>query len=177
VKSRTLVTGFGPFLNIRENPSSMLAAASGRSFELLEVSYAGVRQFVEQLDGRHFDRLLLMGVNARADRMHLEVLGRNEVGSTPDVLGHVPELRVAREENVYARTSTLWRPLLERRDLGPNIGMSESAGGYLCNFALYEALRRFPDKQVGFLHVPSPDALSLETMEVELHRLLRMVEE
>jgi pyrrolidone-carboxylate peptidase len=176
VKGRTLVTGFGPFLNIRENPSSQLAGAAGRSFELLEVSYEGVRRFLRGLNEDSFDRLLLMGVNAGADKMHLEVLGRNTVGETPDVLGHVPELRFAREEGPVTIESTLWRPLV-REPLGERLAVSDDAGSYLCNFSLYSALLRFPGKQVGFLHVPSADTLPLEHQLEELEKLLERLEE
>ena len=57
-----LVTGFGSFGEVIENPSAALAASSGCSYEVLEVSFEAVDQFLERLDRGSFDKLLLLGV-------------------------------------------------------------------------------------------------------------------
>ncbi len=45
----TLVTGFGPFLSVVQNPSGLLAQGCGRPSEMLEVSYACVDEFLRRL--------------------------------------------------------------------------------------------------------------------------------
>jgi pyrrolidone-carboxylate peptidase len=174
VRGRTLVTGFGPFLQVVDNPSSLLARECRRPHELLEVSYDGVRSFLRRLNASQFDRLLLVGVCGGDDQCRLETLGRNHCGTTPDVRGHVPEVPESWEEGPSNLPSTLGG-----RSLPPIEGLrrSDHAGDYLCNFTLYEALRRFPDKQVGFLHVPSPDRMPLEEQLRVLEQILMAIEE
>ena len=44
-------------------------------------------------------------------------------------------------------------------------------GVYLCNYIFFRALQAFPDKRVGFLHVPPVNAVPIE----EQHRMLARV--
>jgi pyrrolidone-carboxylate peptidase len=39
---------------------------------------------------------------------------------------------------------------------------SVDAGSYLCNYLLYRALLRFPEKRIGFLHVPAFSVVPFE---------------
>lgn len=167
---RTLVTGFGPFLTNRENPSARLAETSGEPFRVLEVSYQAVTEFLDHLAPESFDRLLMIGLKGSGRKMLLETRGRNVVGSTPDVRKHIPELRVVREGEPRLKASTLWGD--HHRQLHPMIGRSTDAGGYLCNFILYEALHRFPEKQVGFLHVPPFHRLAESIQREVLQQIL-----
>ncbi len=176
--TRTLVTGFGPFGEVKQNPSSFLAENCGRPFELLEVSYEAVVDFFGSLDRQRFDSLVLLGVNAKAKRMEIELVARNVICETPDVRGQVPSCKLVRPGEVPALASTLWAGrLLTAEGLGQRCELSGDAGGYLCNFSFYEALRTFPDKQVGFLHVPSANTMPLDVQLEELMRILEIIEE
>ena len=66
--------------------------------------------------------------------------------------------------------STLWTPeLLGESDFRrPSV----DPGGYLCNYVLYRALQRFPDKRIGFLHVPKFDHVPFETQLAELQAII-----
>jgi pyrrolidone-carboxylate peptidase len=153
------VTGFGPFGSITDNPSSMLAEISGRPFHVLTVSFRAVDEFLEGLDPS-FDSLLLIGVAAGADSFRVETVARNEIGPAPDVEGEQwgpgpIDPRLPRQ-----LAATLWPVELLAED--PRWAPSVDAGNYLCNYVFFRALARFPDKPVGFLHVPSYETLSAE---------------
>ena len=60
--TRTLVTGFSLFGSFAANPSSQLATECGRPFEIMEVSYSAVDQFLSQLPAESFDRLVILGI-------------------------------------------------------------------------------------------------------------------
>src|SRR4051812_6908477 len=88
---RTFVTGFREFGGFAVNPSALLAESCGRPFELLEVSYAAVDEFLDRLATRAgaFDRLLMLGLRGRGTGMEVELFARNHVGEVPDVRGIV----------------------------------------------------------------------------------------
>jgi hypothetical protein len=53
---------------------------------------------------------------------------------------------------------------------------SDNAGCYLCNYVYYRALRRFPGKRVGFVHVPPLEVVPLDAQRERLMRLLNALE-
>jgi len=167
---KLLVTGFGPFGSIAENPSSELAQSCGLDFRIVEVSFRAVDEFVEA-DLEDCDALLAIGVKASAKKMTIETVARNDIGPTPDVLGEVqgpgpidPRL----PQNIAA---TLWSQelLCETEDWT----QSTSAGGYLCNYLFYSAASRCPGKRIGFLHVPTFETLQKIDQERILGLILR----
>ena len=166
---RTLVTGFGPFLSNDENPSAWLAETSNHPNVVLEVSYKAVTNFIETLDPSSFDRLLMIGLKGSGRKMLLESRARNLIGTTPDVRGHVPDSRTILPSGAKLLPATLWS---EGHRVDARIGTSTNAGGYLCNFILYTALARFPDKRIGFLHVPPFRRIPREIQRDILARLL-----
>ena len=165
----TLVTGFGPFLTNAENPSAKLAETSGQDFKILEVSYQAVEEFLNDLDPTTFDRLLMIGLKAKGRKMLLETRARNKIGRTSDVRNHIPETEIIDPNDRRIKPSTLWT---ENHKAHEKIGTSQNAGAYLCNYIFYRALTKFPDKQVGFLHVPPFTTLNEETQKVILQKLL-----
>jgi pyrrolidone-carboxylate peptidase len=172
-----LVTGFGPFEGFPNNPSAELAKRCGARFEIVEVAYATTREFLQGLDPGRFDVLLHMGVHHKATQMHLEVLAHNQVLSRPDVRGLEIAGGQVRKGSPAIQAGTLW-PSLELESFlrdEPAV-LSYHAGTYLCNFIYFESLCRFPDKRVGFLHVPSENAMSLDTQEKTLTKLVRLIE-
>lgn len=86
---KLLVTGFGPFGDIAENPSQHLAESCGEEFRILPVSYAAVDQFVEELRANAPERLLLLGAHGRAEPLHIELVAHNRIGDKADVDGVV----------------------------------------------------------------------------------------
>ncbi len=154
-----LVTGFGPFLGHGENPSGVLATGCGERFCVLEVSYLGVDSFLDALDPSGFDSWLALGLAAKASSMLFETVGANRIGDVADVLGEVHGPGVIDPTGPPLLAATLWHGVLFE---GEEVKPSVNAGDYLCNYLLYRALRRFPDKRIGFMHVPPFSVLSLE---------------
>jgi pyroglutamyl-peptidase len=177
MQERTLVTGFGPFLNVEDNPSARLAAALNRPHRVLEVSYEAVDAFIGELDPNSFDRLLMMGV--ASERAHLcpELFARNVYGSTSDVSGSVRTGSIRPREPLLLNTTLFTESALASLLIAnPQMRVSMDAGAYLCNFAYYQALTAFKDKRVGFLHVPHFDRIPFETQAQAIESLLKALE-
>lgn len=148
------MTGFGAFGTVADNPSARLAEGCGRNFAVMEVAYDYADAFLRALDPERFDVLLMLGVATTRDWMTPEMFARNWRGETPDVRGKAPAGPIDPEEPLLIE-STLWDAgLLARMETSLDLRTSLDAGSYLCNYASYRAIRRFPDKRVGFLHVP-----------------------
>ena len=176
MSDRTFVTGFGAFRDIGENPSAKLAGASGCPFQVLEVSYRAVDDFIAGLNPNSFDRLLMLGVAAGRDRLTPELFARNWIGKSADVRGYAPMGRIE-EDAPLLFESTLWTPEIASEIVAfdPHTRISMDAGDYLCNYISYRALQRFPDKKVGFLHVPGVDKLLLDKQSESLTKILAII--
>ncbi|MBC8106002.1 MAG: hypothetical protein H7Z14_05385 [Anaerolineae bacterium] len=173
---RTLVTGFLAFEGFDVNPSALLAEQCGRRFELIEVSYSAVDAFLDRLDPDSFDRWLMLGVAGKSSRMRLEKFGRNVIGARSDVRGNVSIDEI--DPGCPTRIAgTMWQTptfAIESNTRRP----SDDAGDYLCNYIYYRGLRKFDGvgKQIGFLHVPPLERMSIETQLAELNDILREIE-
>ena len=166
---RLFVTGFGPFGNIVDNPSSDLARSCGLPHQILEVSYQAVDRFLSREYKRSdFDGLLMIGVNAAATTMRLESRGINACGPHPDVRGVIGDTVIAQASPRTKQTS-LWSP--DHYDL-EGFKRSYSAGRYLCNYALYRALIELPEHKVGFLHVPLAETVPIIEQAERLRLLI-----
>ena len=73
--------------------------------------------------------------------------------------------------------STLWNAhLVAELSVRPGLFASMDAGSYLCNYLSYRALRRFPQKRVGFLHVPTFERVPQDRQTEILTQVLAAVE-
>ena len=167
-----LVTGFGPFEGIEVNPSEQLARTCGERFEIIEVSYDKARRFIDELDPSSFQILLMIGAHGFASQMFFETVAHNRFDDRADVSGHRPNKDEIRSGEPGSLKGSLWNQLDLIRHLEGPASLSEDAGGYLCNFIYYEALRRFPNHRVGFLHVPTFDKLSEDIQAATLKELI-----
>lgn len=171
--TRTLVTGFGPFGSFAANPSSQLAAECCRPFQILEVSYAAVDQFLNELSAESFNLLVMLGVAGQSQRMRFELTARNWVGTTPDMrgitLGPGPIDPAAPSQLSIATPLTI--PQSEHWE------QSVDAGEYICNYIYFRVQQRFPEKRLYFIHVPPFEAMSLEIQLAELGLLLTLFEQ
>lgn len=165
------MTGFGPFGDVTDNPSAFLAEHSGYPFKVMEVSYAAVDESLETLKNENFDTLVMLGVSSEATEIRLEAVARNHVGDTPDVKGVVAGPGPIDPDGPPQIHASLWT-----KDKGlrgrPTREMSQDAGSYLCNYALFQALRKYPDKAVGFIHVPSFEMMDSDLQLAELAEIL-----
>ena len=167
---RLIITGFGSFQSTSDNPSAHVARELQPSAPILEVTYAAVDTFLEALDPSSFDALLMLGFSPRARILVDETTGHNRYGSLPDMAGEVrsgalvpsapEELEATLWTNfVLWQTNFLWH-------------VSHDAGSYMCNYALYSALHRFPHLLIGFLHVPSLEVMSLDKQAAGVEQIL-----
>jgi pyrrolidone-carboxylate peptidase len=172
LSTRTLVTGFGPFGSFAANPSSQLAAECRRPFQILEVSYAAVDQFLSELPPESFDLLVMLGAAGLAQRLRFEMTARNWVGASPDVRGAIlgPGLIDPSAPPQFSLPPSL------TISTGEHWEASFDAGDYLCNYIYFRAMQRFPAKHIYFIHVPPFEVVSPEIQFAELGRMLSLLE-
>ena len=166
-----LVTGFEPFGDERENPSARaakLAAAelARAGFDahsaVLPVSFKRCREALAQLLGRWKpDAAVALGLASGVTHVRLERVAINlaDAGG-PDNDGAQPVDEPIDPQGPTAYFSTLpLRRILERlKGEGVPAAISNSAGTFLCNYAMYLLLRRadlygYP-RRAGFIHLP-----------------------
>lgn len=172
----TLVTGFGPFGSVTDNPSGRLAEGSGRPHKVLEVAYEAADAFLAGLDESGFDTLLMLGVATSRTRITPELFARNWRGEVPDVRGTAGGGPIEEGQPLLLE-STLWNAhLLAELEVSLDLYQSLDAGSYLCNYLYYRALRHLPAKRVGFLHVPPFERIPQERQAEVLAKILTSIE-
>jgi pyroglutamyl-peptidase len=178
-----LLTGFGPFLDVEENPSGLIAEAIGKDAPpgldvksgILPVSYRGVMpKLRELLNEEEREPVLILGMGVHAgSSFRLESRARSVMSSTKldndGVLGRAVSPLSAGER--ATRVDMELAAELLSGVARMEVEISEDAGGYVCECTyhaiLSEALRI--DSRGLFLHVPSLDIIPL-TEQVEVVR-------
>lgn len=162
-----LVMGFGPFLDVSDNPAQRLALAVdglhdglrivGRS---MPVSYTrSVEVTLDAMADLDPVAVLGIGVARKRERAELEKVGRRQVCEIPDVDGCIGQLT-----GPDALPSSLPQPFVDA--LG--CGVSDDAGTYVCNGWLHTVLQA-TGRPVGFLHIP-PAGFPPEVLTSALQR-------
>lgn len=164
---KILITGFGPFRDIEENPSGILAkdladSWPGSECQILEVSWEVVANF-SRSDLSAWDAVLSLGVSAKTEQLLIEGVGRNVASPSPDVRGAVWGPGPLDASADFQLASSLWQGAAP--EPSDHWDWSGDAGGYLCNALLFQLLLHQPDKKVGFVHVPK-----FETMNQDLQK-------
>ena len=171
-----LLTGYNPYANAPDyNPTGVLARElDGRAVGGARIVGAQIPVAVEDagprlrrlLERTRPDAALAMGVAPGRPVLSVERVALNVLDfSVPDNRGRRYRDRPIRPGGPAAYLSTLpIRPILSalRREKVP-AELSNSAGTYLCNFAMYTLLDGFATRgnpgPAGFIHVPQvPDA-------------------
>ena len=162
---RVLVTGFGPFPGAPTNPTlgmlRLLDAEGVEGVELafarLPVTFAGIGPALREAALCRPDAVLLLGLATRREILNVETLARNVAGRvTRDTDGAVPAT-TALVEGAPATRAATWPAtavLAALRGAGHEATLSDDAGDYVCNAALFHALGDRLAPAVGFLHVP-----------------------
>ena len=158
---RLVVTGFGPFGDVKENPSRELALRisadppSGWETDVrsLEVTYRDALEALEEMKAIAPGVLFELGLHGADDRMRLELFGWRNVSDKPDNEGVVGSMEMLPRGPEAIPSSLFTGGLAEWID-HPRLVESESAGAYLCNFWYYATLAGLPDVRCGFVHVP-----------------------
>lgn len=158
-----LVTGFGPFPGVPENPSEIIVArlapvAGARlrrrrlattwaALADLDPAIAGVRVAVH------------VGVAPRAQRLRIETVAVDHSDAAPDADGRLPDRDAG--SGAVRRTRAVAAALVEAaRRAGTAAGPSGDAGRYLCNAVYWRSLaaasRAARPHLSVFVHVPPP---------------------
>ena len=178
-----LLTGFGPFLDVEENPSGLLAEAIGRDAPpgldikaaVLPVAYKGVgAKLRELLDEEEREPALILGMGVhggssfRLESRASAVLSSSKLDND-GVLGSAVSPLSAGER--ATRVDMEMAAELLTGVARTEVEISTDAGGYVCECTyhaiLSEALRI--DSRGLFLHVPSLDVIPL-TEQIEVVR-------
>lgn len=154
-----LVTGFGPFGRVIDNPSARAALeVHGRRVagetvigRVLPVSYARASAEVSEVVAASGPVRLVVGLGVATNRGDVEVerTGRRTCDpARPDVDGvGVDDLGGPELVPATIDVEALARALKAR--------ISDDAGGYVCNAWLFRVAQALPDVPVGFVHIPA----------------------
>ena len=178
------LTGFVPFLQIRENPTEALAQAlNGARFGDLTVSSRVLpvawtetpTVLLEDLGRIAPDLCVHLGVSGQAEIIRLERFAYNTIRSAyPDNTGaHPDESPIDDDRPLEAplETPLSLQPLLERLvAAGVPAEISIDPGRYLCNRAYYASLRQGQAPAL-FIHVPHTDNRDPEGKRWTLERI------
>ena len=164
-----LITGFAPFGGDGENPSQLAlealpgAIAGARlAKRLLPVSFlAAQRAVCAAIASERPDAVLLTGLAGGRAKISLERAALNvKDARMPDNDGDCPVDQPIRADGpaAYFATLPLRRIEARLRQTDIPVEISNSAGTYVCNLALYCALdeiaRQGACTRAGFIHVP-----------------------
>lgn len=177
-----LVTGFGPFPGAPHNPSLDLIAELQRrkarfarvgirlETRALPVLYAEIRpllaQFTQEIAP---DAILLFGLAGRRPHISIETRACNRVNPLhPDASGLcVDNSSLVPKAPMFIGARIPATPIvasLRRADITSRL--SQNAGTYLCNAALYYALAARHAASIGFVHIPRPARRNLPASSV-----------
>lgn len=156
-----LIAGFEPFGGRVRNRSleivRRLEGCEGIDTAVLPVDFNTLEAALVQLAERRPCALLLLGESPRRG-VAIEQVALNLIDTDrPDNAGHAPQARAVDALGPLALQST-WNAHAVANHLksaGIPAEASFHAGTYVCNAALYLALRLFPPgTPIGFMHVP-----------------------
>jgi pyroglutamyl-peptidase len=167
-RKRVLITGFGPFPGVPDNPSSWLAEALAeqasaesdaelharvvptewRAAALMPDLYASLQPTL----------MIHFGLDQRAKALRLERHAHNRAAPRTDAQGAFPESLLIRRGGADRLQATLSVAMLAThlRLHGFPAVASRSAGAYLCNFLYYHSLEwaQTSGCHALFVHIP-----------------------
>ena len=161
-----LITGFGPFPRMPDNPSAALARRLGALPRLhlalgqrprvlvLRTRYDAIPETFAPALAEGPVAVLMFGVAGSAKRLRVEMRGRNRASRLfPDASGARPtRLTLAADGPAERRSPVAAAARVILRRHGVPASASRDAERYLCNASYYRALAE--DCPVLFLHIP-----------------------
>lgn len=193
---QTLLTGFGPFLSVVDNPAERLTRyfdahpvpGHHLTTQVLPVSFREATGIVQQAiaaggtEGRPFDFILMLGVAAKRPHWSVECTARNRsttsAADAENGLWPYPCI-VADAPDVLAATLPGSALAAAIADIGLPAIASDNAGDYLCNHLLFWTLTHLRNRnhpaRAGFLHIPAdpdtfaPDVVSESIFTFQQH--------
>lgn len=169
-KKTVLVTGFGPFPGVADNPSAVLVRGlrAGDVFNLharvLPVTFADAGAVLQRALAETRPAIVIcFGVAANRDRICWERAAWNMVDPhKPDAAGHYHRGTVVRADGPEGYGSTLPLPDIAAALVrgGFPATPSNNAGDYLCNYIFYQLMHHAAQQDNppigGFIHIPLP---------------------
>lgn len=162
---QVLITGFGPFPGVADNPSSWIVQMLARTLDapplaaVLPVSWQGAWAVLEPLlEAAQPHHVILFGISARARGFCLEQRAYNANTASPDANGAQPREASLLAEAPESLDTTL--PLDRMRAAvaaaGLPVELSGDPGRYLCNATLFRTLHWAQGRatRAGFIHIP-----------------------
>lgn len=164
-----LLTGFEPFGGVEINPSWEIARAlEGEMIEgarlvarCLPVEWGGswpaLQRAIIETEPRW---VLMLGVAGKRALISVERVGRNVCDELADNSGQMSGDTLIATDGPEMLPSSLpvEKMVAAIYELGLPVELSESAGGYLCNHTLYNAMlwaaKEAEPPAIGFVHVP-----------------------
>jgi len=172
-----LLTGFGPFPNVRRNASAVLAkrlALNARTAlphhqfvaAMLPTEWTRAPQILSNLYEQHNPALAIhFGVASNMRGFRIETEARNICRMSPDAMGSLPILDCICEGGApsLAATTDGASTVEHLEALRFEAALSDDAGGYLCNAVFYRSLIEAKERgghcKVGFIHIPADTKL------------------
>ncbi len=165
---RILVTGFEPFDGRDVNTSWEAVRRLPRMIgnnqvvtKRIPVAFGSAMKAVAAaIDAQRPDAVISVGEAATNNKVEIEYVAINVADATiADNEGHKPvdERLEADGPDGYFSTLPVKRIVSCLSDKGLPIGVSYSAGTFVCNSVMYSALHHGGTQQAGFVHVPLAD--------------------
>ncbi len=168
-RPRILITGFGAFPGMPDNPTSDLVRSLPRRLMGLKVHYRVLPVSWEH-SAEHLSRaidlvvphlVLLCGVSHQESCVHLEMQAWNRLDGRPDASGELRLPGPIDPTRPMTHVRTCHWPIEDfvkgLRSKGHDAKSSKDPGRYLCNHTFYSAFDMPAPAGVGFLHIaPGP---------------------
>ena len=189
------LTGFGPFGEVKTNPTSEileflrgggpLTDCRKERMDILDVSTTAIDEYFEDHHIASNNVSIHLGVNSKATKFALESTCYNNMNfRIPDGNGYQPEfVKIDESDELDEPKCTnfhLEDVCAVMKEDGFPCEISEDPGRYLCNFIYYKSLQRQEKlghesyKRSIFIHVPPFDVIDKET---QIKFVRRVVEE
>ena len=166
---KVLVTGYGPFLDHKENPSLKVAQEMGNydfiDYQELPVEFSQLDKALKKLEikEKNYDFIFLLGLAASRKKVTPEMVALNwcYCPGRPDNEGKVfeqGELLIQEGEKAIFSSLDVEGLSQHLNNLGIHSEVSFTAGTYVCNATYYKVLFHLRDSQAKccFIHIP-PD--------------------
>jgi pyroglutamyl-peptidase len=191
-RPRVLITGFGPFPGVTENPSAWLAEtlaeqARAEFHAELHARILPTEWRVAELMPGLYARLqphvmIHFGVDRRGQTLRIERFAHNRTAPRADASGALPRSALVRPEGPERLDTKLptTRLAAHLRSRGLPATASRSAGSYLCNFLYYHSLEWARGRAclALFVHIPAvkrANALDEKALLLGARETLRFV--
>lgn len=177
MSKKLLLTGFEPFLNFSINPTmEIVGELNGTTIgnytvtsHVLSVDFhkAG-KQLLQFIDETKPDAIISLGLAGGRFKVNPERIAINVNDGPKDNQGHKPENEVIWEDGTDGLFSTLpiSKMVEQLKAQGLPAEISNTAGTYLCNHVMYQALYYTTmndlDLPTGFIHIPASHELAIE---------------